>query len=152
MAKIHEYPISLTWNGGRDGSGKVTADRTGVSVPITVPPEFGGSESGGTNPEELLAASITACYSITFGIIAANRKLPVVSMDVKSVGLVEENGPQFTYKAMTIRPTITLAAEATDDQIKIAEDMAHKADLYCIITNAVRGKVEITVEPTLVQE
>ncbi len=151
MAKMHDYPISLTWNGGRDGSGTVLADRSGISVPITVPPEFGGSGSGGTNPEELLAASITACYSITFGIIAANRKLPLISMDVKSVGEVEENGPQFSYKSMMIRPTIRLAADASDDQMKIAEDMAHKADSYCIITNAVRDKVKIEVEPTILR-
>ncbi len=33
----------------------------------------------------------------------------------------------------------------------MAQEMAHKADLYCIITNAVRGKVEISVEPTVVR-
>ena len=149
MSKLHEYPVTLNWKGGRDGSGSVKADRTGVQVPLTVPPEFGGTEGDGTNPEELLTASLTACYTITFGIIATNRKLPLVSMDVKATGEVEENGPQFTYKKITVKPTITLESGATDDQIKIAEDMAHKADAYCIITNAVRDKVEIVVEPTV---
>lgn len=151
MSKLHEYPVTLTWNGGRDGSGQVTADRTGVGVPLSVPPEFGGGGQGGTNPEELLTTSVAACYSITFGIIAANRKLPFLGMDVQANGEVEENGPTFTFKRMTIRPTIRLAAEATDDHVKMAEDMAHKADAYCIITNAVRGKVEIVVEPTIVR-
>lgn len=149
MSKLHEYPVSLKWHGGREGSGTVTTDRTGVEIPLLVPPEFGGSEGNATNPEELLTASLTACYSITFGIIANNRKIPLSSMDVKAVGEVEENGPQFTYKTVTLRPVINLDASATDDQVKLAEDMAHKADAYCIITNAVRDKVKIVVEPTV---
>jgi len=151
MSKTHEYPVTLQWKGGRDGSGKVSADRSGVEIPLTVPPEFGGSDGGGTNPEELLTASLTACYSITFGIIASNRKLPFLGLDVKAVGEVDENGPQFAYKRITVKPTIRLEADATDEQMKIAEDMAHKADAYCIITNAVRDKVQITVEPTVVR-
>lgn len=93
--------------------------------------------------------AVASCYSITFGIIAGNRKLPLVSLEAKAVGEVEEAGPQFTYKKVTIRPTIRLEASASDDQVKMAEDMAHKADLYCIITNAVRDKVAIEVEPTV---
>lgn len=93
--------------------------------------------------------SVASCYSITFGIIAENRKIPVKSLTVEAVGEVEENGPQFTYKKITLRPTIVLDAGADDAQKKMAEDMAHKADSYCIITNAVRAKVEIVVEPSI---
>ena len=72
-------------------------------------------------------------------------------MDIQTsgVGEVEENGPSFKYTKVTLRPTITLAAP-TEEQVKAAEDMAHKADAYCIITNAIRDKVSIVVEPTIV--
>jgi organic hydroperoxide reductase OsmC/OhrA len=33
----------------------------------------------------------------------------------------------------------------------MATDMAHKADMYCIVTNAVRDKVEVTIEPNVVR-
>jgi len=151
MSKVHEYPVTLSWSGGRDGSGQVKADRSGVGIPLSVPPEFGGTSGTGTNPEELLTTSLAACYSITFGIIAVNRKLPYTGLEVSAVGEVEENGPQFTYKKITVRPTIRLSADATDEQAKMAEDMAHKADSYCIITNAVRDKVQIVVEPNVVR-
>jgi organic hydroperoxide reductase OsmC/OhrA len=55
----------------------------------------------------------------------------------------------FNYVRVTLRPTIRLTADATDEQVKVAEEVAHKADGYCIITNAVRGKVAVTVEPTV---
>jgi organic hydroperoxide reductase OsmC/OhrA len=42
-----------------------------------------------------------------------------------------------------------MEGEPTFEELKQAEEMAHKADGYCIITNAVRGKVDINVEPTI---
>jgi len=58
---------------------------------------------------------------------------------------------QFTYRSVVIRPRITLEASATDEQAQLAEEMAHKADLYCIITNSLRGKVDIKVEPQILR-
>ena len=150
MSQIHPYRVSVEWSGGRDGAGKVKGEGSGLELPLGAPTEFGGTGVG-TNPEELLASAVAACYTITFGIISANRKLPVTSIRATAVGEVEQSGMQFTYKSLTIKPEITLASAATDDDLKAAEDMAHKADLYCIITNAVRDKVSITVEPQIVR-
>lgn len=148
MANLHEYPVTVEWSGGRDGAGTVTPDRSGVQMPLSVPPEFGGAGNG-TNPEELLASAIAGCYSITFGIIAANRKLPFDSLTTQVTGFVEQNGASFVYTKVVVKPTIRLAADATDEHVTMAEDMAHKADLYCIITNAVRDKLAIEIEPTI---
>jgi peroxiredoxin-like protein len=146
MPTLHDYPVAVEWNGGREGKGRVSAEHSGVSLDIAVPPEFQGP-GGGTSPEELLTSAITSCYSMTFGIIAANQRVPVQSLKVEATGQVEQNGPSFKYTSITIRPQITLAADATDEQVKKAEDVAHKADAYCIITNAVRNNVQISVEP-----
>lgn len=150
MATLHEYPVTVAWTGGRDGQGKFSPQYSGIEVPIAVPPEFQGP-GGATNPEELLTSAIASCYSITFGIIATNRKLPVTAIRVEAVGQVEQNGANFVYKSIAVRPHITVSADATDEQIAQTNDFAHKADNYCIVTNAVRGKVEIAVEPTVVR-
>jgi peroxiredoxin-like protein len=144
----HEYKVNVQWQGGRDGSGRLEAPESGESFPLAVPTEFGGP-GGATNPEELLTSAIASCYSITLGIIAANRKLPITDLSVEAVGSVDQQGATFTYKQVTIRPTLTLGSDATDEQRAQAQDMAMKADHYCIITNAVRGKVEVVVEPTI---
>lgn len=149
MASTHHYRVGVRWTGGRDGEGRVQAPASGVELPLSVPKEFQGPGDG-TNPEELLTAAIASCYSITFGIIAANRKLPFVSLDVEADGEVDQDGMNFVYRAVTVRAKVQLAAGATDDEKAVALDMAHKADQYCIITNAVRGKVAITVEPEVV--
>ncbi|HLK13539.1 MAG TPA: OsmC family protein [Fimbriimonadaceae bacterium] len=150
MPNFHEYPVTLEWAGGREGHGAAVAENSGTTFALAVPAEYQGTGEG-TNPEELLTTAIAACYSITFGIIAANRKLPVAEFDVSATGVVEQNGLNLVYKSITVRPVVTLEASASDEQVSAAEELAHKADGYCIITNAVRGKVEVTVEPTVVR-
>lgn len=147
----HPYPITVQWNGGRDGSGQLHAGNSGTEVDLRVPPEFNGP-GGATNPEELLTSAITGCYSITYGIVATNRRLPFVKVTTEAEGTVDQNGANFVYTQIILRPTITLAADATDEQVKLAEEMAHKADQYCIVTNAVRGKVAVMIEPSVVKE
>ncbi|MEQ1822968.1 MAG: OsmC family protein [Fimbriimonadaceae bacterium] len=149
MSNIHEYPVTVKWAGGRDGSGQSVSSRTNTTNKISVPPEFQGPGDG-TNPEELLTSAIASCYSITFGIMANMRKLPFEGIETQAVGCVEQNGASFVYTNITLSPTVKLSAGATDEQVKMAEEMAHKADLYCIITNAVRDKVKIAVNPTVV--
>jgi len=148
MPVFHEYPVTIGWKGGRDGLGSATVGNSGTEFRLAVPPEFQGP-GGATNPEEMLATAIASCYSITFGIIAANRKLPVESIKVSAVGVVEQQGMSFAFKQITIRPEITLTADATEAQITATLENAIKADAYCIITNAVRGKVEVIIEPTI---
>ena len=146
----HRYTADVVWTGGREGSGSINPGPSGQGYPINVPPEFGG-EGGKTNPEELLTSAIAGCYSITYGIVVANRRLPIVSFEAKAEGIVEQNGAAFKYREIVIRPKVTLDAEATDEQLKIAEEMAHKCDAYCIVTNAVRASVNVTIEPTVIR-
>jgi peroxiredoxin-like protein len=148
MSVLHEYPVTINWKGGRDGSGSAKTGNSGTDFSLAVPPEFQGP-GGATNPEEMLTTAIASCYSITFGIIAANRKLPVDAIHVTAVGVVEQQGMSFTFKQITIRPEITLSPDATEAQVDATLENAIKADAYCIVTNAVRGKVEVKIEPSI---
>ncbi|MDR3691233.1 MAG: OsmC family protein [Fimbriimonas sp.] len=148
MSTIHEYPATVTWTGGREGQGTIANHHSGTQIGIAVPTEFQGTGSG-SNPEELLTSAVAGCYTITFGIVAANRKVPIERLEVDVVGSVEQNGASLTFKQITIRPKITLSSDATEAQVASAADLAHKADGYCIVTNAVRGKVEVIVDPVV---
>lgn len=149
MPTVHDYPVSLTWSGGRGGTGTLTADGGLVRCDLAVPEEFQGP-GGGANPEMLLSSAIASCYAITFGIICENRKLPVQSVDVEATGHVEGVTPLPIYNAITIRATIKTTG-ATEEQKQLILDMAHKADSYCIVTNTLRDKVKIEVQPTIVE-
>ena len=110
---------------------------------------MGPGMAGQTNPEEMFTATVASCYAITFGIIAANRKLPVDSVSITASGEVEQNGASFKYKRIILRPSITVTP-GTDSAIH-AEILSYaiKTDQYCIIGNAIRGSVEIVIEPTI---
>lgn len=149
--QYHEYPVTVEWNGGRDGSGHVTMDQSDTTVALSVPPEFDGP-GGASNPEELLTSAIASCYSITFGIIAANRKLKIESQHVHVTGVVEQNGPTYNFVKVIVKPHIIVPKETTEDQMKLIHEMAMKADHYCIVTNALRGKVDVVVEPKIFNE
>lgn len=146
----HEYPVTVEWTGGRDGHGQLTPAASGKTLPINVPPEFQGP-GGETNPEELLTSAIAGCYSITFGIVANNQKLPVTHLRTVATGEVEQNGAAFKYRRITIRPEIHVASDTPDDVVAKVESFAHKADAYCIVTNAVRGTVEVVLEPSVIR-
>ncbi len=149
MADLHEYPVIVKWTGGRKGKGTVGGDNSGTELPLGVPEEFGGDAGNGSNPEELLAKAVASCYTITLGIIADGR-IPIERVETHAVGTVEQNGPaNLKYQAITLKPTIYMGADATDEQVEAAEKAAHKADQYCIVSNVVREKVSITVEPTV---
>lgn len=146
----HPYPVVVEWQGGREGSGTVSPEASAIEIPVRVPTEFQGP-GGATNPEEMLASAVAGCYSITFGIIAANRKLPVVNVRTEALGEVEQQGAQFVYKRISLKPVITVSADATDEQVAQTQEYAVKTDAYCIINNAVRGKVELTLKPTVIR-
>lgn len=97
----------------------------------------------------MFTATIASCYAITFGIIAANRKLPVASVRVEALGEVEQNGASFKYKSITLRPVISLVEGTDASRHQEVLDYAIKTDQYCIIGNAVRGSVEIRIEPEI---
>ena len=138
MATVHRYPVSVAWQGGRGGQGTIRTPRTHQAFNIAAPPEFGGTGTApATNPEELLASAVAGCYAITFGVVAAHKRLPVVRLDLEGVGEVDEDGPRFTYRAITLRPRVVVRADATDEQVEQTLVLARKADNYCLVTNAV---------------
>jgi len=131
---LHSYPITVRWTGGKEGSGKWVAERSGEEVAIAAPPEYGGT-GGATNPEELLTAAIGGCYAITLGIILNNRKAAFNWIEANATGEVEVNGPSLVYKSVKIASRVGIPASATEQEAAL-----------------VRGKVEVTVEPELVRE
>lgn len=146
----HYYPTQVVWSGGREGKGHVVYNRSAEALNLSVPPEFGGP-GGGNNPEELLTSAIASCYSITLGIISENRKLPVLSIETNATGEVEQVGAGMTFKKIVLEPNIQVSADITEAQLALVREMAIKADHYCIVSNAVRDKVEIVVKPVVSQ-
>jgi peroxiredoxin-like protein len=128
------------------GSGLLRTD--GLDVQASIPKEMGGPGIG-TNPDELLLAAAANCYLITLASIMENRKLDVRSLELGSEGTVIRDGGRLAYKRIVHKPVITLAEGAGPEQRELAEQCAHRAEKACMISQALRGNVDLAVEPEI---
>lgn len=140
----HIFRLSATWNGGRNGDGQITADN--LETAISAPKEMDGPGIG-TNPEELLIGAASTCYLITLAAVLANRNVPLAEVTLESEGkvVVENNRPRFA--SIIHRPRVVLGMDATDEQKASIPALAERAEKACMISKAMHGNVEITVEP-----
>lgn len=141
MSETHHFQLQSQLTDQVAGDGDLTLS-TGT-FEYGVPPQFGGNE-GKTNPEELLLASISACFSMTLGFVFTKRKIPVQALQMQAQGIVKRIDRQLVLTAITLQPSITIA-----DNEQIKQDVyaaIQRAKSACLISNAIRGNVEVTIE------
>jgi osmotically inducible protein OsmC len=132
------------WNGTlREGNGSMALGSGAFEGPFTFKSRF--EEGAGTNPEELVAAAHAGCFSMALGSILAEAGTPPDSIETSArVHLRQEGG----------LPTITQIDLATRgrvpgiDQAAFA-DAAQQAKEGCLVSRALAGVGEITLEATL---
>src|SRR5947208_1070647 len=138
--ELHLFTISSTFTGDSSGDGTLT--NSGGEIAYGLPEDLGGA-AGRTSPEELLMCSVAACYSLTLAYLAERRKVPISGIEVSIEGdVVRQPGGTLKFVAMRLKPRISLNS-SDDAQIQTARDFAHKAEQYCVISNAIRGNVEL---------
>ncbi len=139
----HRFSLKGSWTGGRNGEGKISAGA--VSSDVSAPKDLAGPGKG-TNPEELLLSSVSTCYLITLAAVLERRKLEYKSLDLDSeLYVVTEPGLKVTK--IVHRPKLRLAPGATLEQLETAKAATDRAEKACIISAAMRGNVEVHVEP-----
>lgn len=145
----HVFEVYSIWNGDSDGDG--TMETEGRTVPYGRPHQLGGAP-GRTNPEEMLTEAVASCYTITLAVIAERKRLPVTKIEVCAEGdVIRQPDKTLKFTAIRLKPSITVNSE-DDAVLRKVLDTAHRAEDYCLISNALKGNVEITLEPTILQE
>lgn len=142
---VHDFHLKGRWNGGLNGDGHI--DVGNLASDISVPESMKGPGKG-TNPEELLLGAAGTCYLITLAAILQRRNLTITSLELASEGYVNaEGGLKFTK--IVHRPKVTLAAGADEAAMTTAREATARAEKACLISNAIRGNVEVLVEPSI---
>jgi peroxiredoxin-like protein len=139
------FQLEAAWHGGRLGTGELKAE--GLQTAISVPREQGGPGVG-TNPEELLIGAAMNCYIITLAAILEKRNLKVQSLTLKSEGILTVESGNLGFREIIHRPEMILA-DGDEKTAEAAVHAAHRAEQVCMISKAMRGNVEISVEPTV---
>lgn len=68
---------------------------------------------------------------------------------MSSEAVVDVTNGVFTYEKIIHRPVIILKASASPQDIELARKLAHKAESSCMISRAVQGNVDISLEETI---
>ncbi|WP_053218025.1 OsmC family protein [Virgibacillus senegalensis] len=143
MAK-HSFHLKADWPGGRNTVGRIEAGN--LKTEISIPPEMDGPGVG-TNPDEMLLGAAATCYIITLGAMFERASLPVESMDLHSEGIVDVTNGVFTYQKIIHRPTVVLKEGSSETDLAKAKKLVEKAEQSCMISRAVMGNVELSLEP-----
>ena len=134
---------SAHWQGGlMDGKGAITTASGALSdYPYGFASRFEGV--AGSNPEELLAASHAACFTMALTLVLAESGLTVEALDTKAVVTLEQgDGGFFIPKVeLTLRATIP---NTNDAMFQAAAAMA-KAN--CPLSKVLNA--EITLDAAL---
>ena len=136
---------SAHWEGDlQTGQGRVTVGNGVFEGNYSFKTRFEEGE-GGTNPEELLAASHAGCFTMALSLLLTNEGHPPQALDTKA---------RAQLRNVDGAPTITGMALETEgrvegiDQAKF-EELAEQAKQTCVISRALAGVDEMTVKATL---
>lgn len=119
---------------GRDGGMSRSSDGR-LAVKLSHPDSYGS----GTNPEQLFAASWSACFISAIKIIAGKMKIRVpdnVSIDIE-VDLYQ------TGEAYSLRARLNVSMPGLEP--KFARSLADAAHLICPYSKATRGNIDVEI-------
>jgi peroxiredoxin-like protein len=144
MSAEHSFKLTANWSGGLSGIGHVESGA--LNVAVSSPKAFGGPGKG-TNPEELLLSAAASCYLITLAAICQRKELAIESITLTSEATTT-SPPALKLVSITHHPIITL--KSPDDSSRAsALDAATKAEMFCMISTALRPNVNLKVEATI---
>lgn len=136
---------SAVWEGGlRGGKGRFDGESGAIGGDYSFGSRFG--DSGGTNPEELLAAAEAACYSMALSGALEKAGTPPDRVETQAACTIEKVGDAF--RITTMKLTVRASVPGADrDAFK---DLAESTKDSCPISAALLGNVHLEVDAQLV--
>ncbi|KIL45838.1 SACOL1771 family peroxiredoxin [Jeotgalibacillus soli] len=141
---LHSFHLTADWPGGRNSVGTISTEN--LKTKISIPSEMEGPGIG-TNPDEMLLGAAATCYIITLAAMLERAKIDVAEMSLESEGIVEVVKGVITYKTIIHRPYVRM--NGGNDHYDRIVRYIQKSEESCMISRALRGNVEIRLEPTI---
>jgi organic hydroperoxide reductase OsmC/OhrA len=139
IVKVHRYGVRTHCTGPQsldlEASGK-------PMLQVATPPEFRHGVRCVWTPEELLVASLAACYELTVAAIAEYKGVPLHDVRVDATGHVERKDHQ--YRFMLFELDVELETDAGHE--RAMEHVADAANERCLVGSALDVPVRLTVE------
>ncbi|MGJ9413829.1 OsmC family peroxiredoxin [Aeromicrobium sp. CF4.19] len=135
------------WDGGfEDGSGQVELSSSGLGTfEMSFPKRSSEDGGGATNPEELLGAAHSACFTMQLTAVLGQKGGTVQSIETKAdVSLGED--PAGGFKIHTIALTVRGQVDGVDEAGFM--EAAEEAKTSCPLSKALAGVDTITLDAT----
>ncbi|MFN2385016.1 MAG: OsmC family protein [Thermoanaerobaculia bacterium] len=136
--------VNVTWSGAGTGCGEVRVAGLASPVPVGGATELGGCGKG-ANPEELLLASIGACFVNTWAIFLQKLQLEYSDPAVGVDGQLEKD-PAGGYRMVRTRIRARVPASLLEKDREKVEKTLALAEKYCIISKVARQAMPLEVE------
>ena len=134
---------SATWKGGLRGGTGSFKGQTGLSGSYSFGSRFENAQ--GSNPEELLAAALAACYSMALSAGLEKAGTPPTSVDTTAHCTIEKVGEGFKVTKMRLE---VRAAVPKVDQAAFRKTADATKD-GCPISQVMKGNVPIELDAQL---
>ncbi|EST12886.1 OsmC family protein [Sporolactobacillus laevolacticus] len=141
-----QFELHGEWKGSWDGEGQIQTN--GLHTTISVDSSMSGRGTG-TNPDELLISALASCYMITLGIRLKKEAIAYDHIEIRTEALVTKKGGLHVEK-VTHFPIIYLSVPLTNLLQEHLIVCIHKAEQDCVIAKAVKGNVQIVIDPKFV--
>ena len=130
---------SATWNGGLKGGNGSFRGETGLSGNYSFGSRF--ENAAGSNPEELLAAALAACYSMALSGNLEKNGTPGTKVETSAACTIEKVDDKMTVTkiALTVKGTVPNIDAATFDRI------AQETKVGCPVSRALKA---VAIEAT----
>ncbi|ELZ85940.1 OsmC family protein [Haloferax elongans ATCC BAA-1513] len=133
-----------TWQGGKDGHGDFETESGDVSGTFKFPTRF--EDDPGTNPEELIGAAHSGCFSMQLtAFLDAEGYTPNSLHTAADVHLERADDGGFEIP----RIDLTLEADIPEIDDETFKELAQRAKEGCPVSKALAGP-EITLDASLV--
>jgi lipoyl-dependent peroxiredoxin len=136
MPKIEKgvYTAQVHTTGGRDG-GVARSSDDHLDIKLSIP----GTHGTGTNPEQLLAAGWSACFTSAMALAAQKRKIalpPGTAVDAE-VDLCNTDG------AYSVQARLNISLPGIEQEV--ADSIVHTAHQVCPYSKVTRGNINLVI-------
>lgn len=144
-----ERRAEVVWEGDlASGSGTIVSSGSGAFSGLGVSWKARTEEPGGsTSPEELIAAAHAACFSMALSHALAQGGHPAERIETSAVCSFEKVGDGWKITAIVLNVEGTVPGMDSS----AFEEAAEGAKEGCPVSGALKGNVEITVRPNLLE-
>ncbi|HET7629614.1 MAG TPA: organic hydroperoxide resistance protein [Bacillales bacterium] len=129
------FTAHATAKGGRNGH--VKSDDGVIDVNLVMPPGQSGKQ--GSNPEQLFAATYSACYDGALNLVASNNGKDIESTTTADVSFVKNGAADFNI-------AVVLNVEVKGVNQDEAEKLTEEAHQICPYSKAIRGNVDVEIK------